>query len=92
MSSRSCFKACDTAGCFLRLRETSLECMRLEEEEVKEEEEEEDGTLLMLMRELPVSVINIGALAAKSRSYLSLFTTLRFRREFRRGTRTQMRV
>lgn len=38
----------DTAGCFVRLRETSVVCMRLEEEE------EEDGTLLMLMRELSV--------------------------------------
>lgn len=33
----------------------------------KEEEEEEDekGTLLMLMRELSVSVINIGGVTAK---------------------------
>lgn len=36
----------DTAGYFVRLRETSVVCMRLEEE---------DGTLLMLMRELSVS-------------------------------------
>ena len=39
---------------------TSVVCMRLEEEE-----EAEDGTLLMLMRELSVSVINIGGLTAK---------------------------
>lgn len=53
----------DTAGCFVRLRETSVVCMRLEEEEAAAEEEE-DGTLLMLMRELSVSVTNIGGLTA----------------------------
>lgn len=41
-------KNSDTAGYFVRLRETSVVCMRLEEEEA------EDGTLLMLMRELSV--------------------------------------
>lgn len=62
----SCHKTDDTAGCFVRLRETSVVCMRLEEEEeaAEEEAEEEDGTLLMLMRELSVSVINIGRLTA----------------------------
>ena len=55
----------DTAGGFLRLRETSAVCMRLEEEEEEAEEEEaEDGSLLMLMRELSSSVINIGGAAA----------------------------
>lgn len=47
-------KAAGTAVRVVRLRETSA-CMRLEEEE-----EAEDGTLLMLMRERSVSVINIG--------------------------------
>lgn len=36
-----------------------------EEDEEQEKEEEEDGTLLMLMRELSVSVINIGGVTAK---------------------------
>ncbi|KAG7506573.1 hypothetical protein JOB18_009502 [Solea senegalensis] len=62
----------DTAACSVRLRETSVECMRLEEEEeaddVEEEdgegEEEEDGSLLMLMRELFLTVINSGGLTA----------------------------
>ncbi|KAI3364989.1 hypothetical protein L3Q82_001152 [Scortum barcoo] len=41
----------------------SVVCMRLEEEDDEEDdEEEEDGTLLMLMRELSVSVINSGGL------------------------------
>ena len=44
--------------------------MRLEAEEV---EEEEDGTLLMLMRELSVSVINIGGRTAKRWSFLVSF-------------------
>lgn len=38
-----------------------------------EEEAEEDGTLLMLMRELSVAVINIGGLTAKWWSFLALF-------------------
>ncbi len=42
----------------------------------EEEEEEEDGTLLMLMRELSVSVINIGGLTAKRWSFLASFATL----------------
>lgn len=42
--------------------------MRLEEEA-----EAEDGTLLMLMRELSVSVINIGGLTVKRWSFLALF-------------------
>lgn len=63
-----CYETSDTAGYFVRLRETSVVCMRLEEEE-----EEEDGTLLMLMRELSVSVINIGGLTAKRWSLLVLF-------------------
>lgn len=54
-----CCGTAGTAGYFLRLRETSAACMRLEEEEA------EDGTLLMLMRELSVSVTNIGGLTAR---------------------------
>lgn len=54
MGFPSRYNASDTAGCFVRLRETSAVCMRLEEE---------DGTLLMLMREPSVYVINIGWLA-----------------------------
>lgn len=53
----------DTAGCLVRVRETSVVCMRLEEE---------DGTLLMLMRELSASVINIDGLTAKTMEFLGL--------------------
>lgn len=56
--------ASDTAGCLVRVRETSVVCMRLEEEE--------DGALLMLMRELSASVINIGGLTAKTMEFLGL--------------------
>lgn len=55
--------ASDTAGCLVRVRETSVVCMRLEEE---------DGTLLMLMRELSASVINIDGLTAKTMEFLGL--------------------
>lgn len=43
--------------------------MRLE---VEEEEEEEDGTLLMLMRELSASVINIGGLGCQTMELFGL--------------------
>lgn len=62
------YEAGDTAGYFVRLRETSVVCMRLEEAE-----EEEDGTLLMLMRERSVSVINIGGLTVKRWIFSALF-------------------
>lgn len=48
--------------------------MRLEEEE----EEAEDRTLLMLMRELSVSVINIGGPTAKRWRFLALFISVFF--------------
>ncbi len=66
-----CYKANDTAGYFVRLRETSVVCMRLEEEE-----EEEDRTLLMLMRDLSVSVINIGGPTAEWWRFLALFIAI----------------
>lgn len=61
-----CLKPTDTAGYFVRLRETSVVCMRLEE----------DGTLLMLMRELSVSVVNIGVPTVKRWSFLAIFFAL----------------
>lgn len=67
-----CLKPADTAGYFVRLRETSVVCMRLEEEE-----EAEDGTLLMLMRELSVSVANIGVPTVKRWSFLAIFFPFR---------------
>lgn len=66
-----CYKAADTAGYFVRLRETSAACMRLEEEA---EAEAEDGTLLMLMRELSVSVTNIGGLTARRWRFSAVFS------------------
>lgn len=64
-------KPADTAGYFVRLRETSVVCMRLEEAEA------EDGTLLMLMRELSVSVANIGVPTVKRWSFLAIFFSFR---------------
>lgn len=64
-----CLKPTDTAGYFVRLRETSVVCMRLEEEA-------EDGTLLMLMRELSVSVVNIGVPTVKRWSLLAILFAL----------------
>ena len=46
--------------------------MRLEVEEEEEEDDDDDGTLLMLMRELSASVINIGGLGCQTMELFGL--------------------
>lgn len=72
----SCYGTSHCGVFSMRASDVIAECMRLEEAE--EEEEEEDGTLLMLMRELSVSVINIGGQNLASWIYLISFEHLSF--------------
>ena len=46
--------------------------LEVEEEEEEEDDDDDDGTLLMLMRELSASVVNIGGLGCHTMELFGL--------------------